>query len=653
VASSIVSIRRIIILFACIFFCTLRQDVLAEIMAKTVRTLGNMGSGPRYNPIEITFLGDIPELDVSGYKFNASKEMPVGLIRQDIGAVMECPISYFSLAHEGKTLDDRKTVAENGVVEPGPAAMKKGTSIQFLLLLNPGCVPGYEMQVKTGDEFVFFQSDDRADWCGLPADKDRQKFDRGDSGVVSEIRVFGGRNFFATARDESFWAPASAVKVASHIVLSIAIENEKGEFVQIECSFLNGEEFCSSFQLRPCDTVGDLERYLRATEKEQLVARNFTFFDGHEGLLASSVTIETCASQILLRLSQADVIVKGMIVKVTSLSWKLEQDTTALRSSSPNRSNGQPISKGMLGEVYGVSGETANVKDCSGDEHHVPVHALIEAGTADKARFNQARKAEETRIKEAQSMQRAETPPPFTSTRTNLSEGTKAALDRFEAEEHEMAVAMSLSEAVAPDTKRTVETPIGFTSTSTNVSEGTKDALRQVDAFKAKEAASEAIAPDTEVAFETPPKFTSTRTNSSEATKAALDRFGAEEYQIALAKSLSEPAAPDTERTVETPKRFASRGTNVSEGTKDPLRQVDAFEAKEPASEAVAPDTERIVETPIGFTSTGTKNSEGTKEALRQVDAFEAREAARKKEVSCFGGCFPNVSFKSELHAHH
>jgi hypothetical protein len=537
--------------------------VLAEIMAKTVRTLGNMGSGPRYNPIEITFLGDIPELDVSGYKFNASKEMPVGLIRQDIGAVMECPISYFSLAHEGKTLDDRKTVAENGVVEPGPAAMKKGTSIQFLLLLNPGCVPGYEMQVKTGDEFVFFQSDDRADWCGLPADKDRQKFDRGDSGVVSEIRVFGGRNFFATARDESFWAPASAVKVASHIVLSIAIEKEKGEFVQIECSFLNGEEVCSSFQLRPCDTVGYLERCLRAKEKEQLVARNFTFFDDHGGLLASNVTIETCASQICARLSQVDVIVKGMIVKVTSPSWRLEQDTTALLSSSPNRSNRQPISKGMLGQVYDVSGETANVKDCSGEEHDVPVHALIQAGTAEKDRFNQARKAEETRIKEAHSMQRA--------------------------------------------------------------------------------------APDTERAFETPPKFTSTRTNLSEDIKAALDRFEAEEYQIALAMSLSEVVAPDTERTVETPKRFTSRGTNVSEGTKDPLRQVDAFEAKEAASEAVAPDTEQIVETPIGFTTTGTNLSEGTKKALRQVDTFEAKRSGTQKRGQLWQRMLRNLSFKGKL----
>jgi hypothetical protein len=202
----------------------------------------------------------------------------------------------------------------------------------------------------------------------------------------------------------------------------------------------------------------------------------------------------------------------------------------------------------MLGQVYDVSGETANVKDCSGEEHDVPVHALIQAGTAEKDRFNQARKAEETRIKEAHSMQRA--------------------------------------------------------------------------------------APDTERAFETPPKFTSTRTNLSEDIKAALDRFEAEEYQIALAMSLSEVVAPDTERTVETPKRFTSRGTNVSEGTKDPLRQVDAFEAKEAASEAVAPDTEQIVETPIGFTTTGTNLSEGTKKALRQVDTFEAKRSGTQKKRS-------------------
>lgn len=95
------------------------------------------------NPIVITFDREYEGLDAKGYSGTCSKAATVGELRAALGSAMDVPVELFSLVWEGKKLNDAETMSQNGVVEPGAIAKKRGQKLALACIFDEGVVPGY------------------------------------------------------------------------------------------------------------------------------------------------------------------------------------------------------------------------------------------------------------------------------------------------------------------------------------------------------------------------------------------------------------------------------------------------------------------------------------------------------------------------------
>jgi len=86
----------------------------------------------RAKPVE-----PIPCVPVSGYVGSLAKKATVSELREVIGKAIGVPAISLSLASDGQDLDCTKTLKENGVLEPGAAARRRGARIDISFHVDP------------------------------------------------------------------------------------------------------------------------------------------------------------------------------------------------------------------------------------------------------------------------------------------------------------------------------------------------------------------------------------------------------------------------------------------------------------------------------------------------------------------------------------
>lgn len=77
------------------------------------------------------------------YVGNCSKAAVVRRLKEVFGKGIDVPAEKCSLVWEGKSLEDAQTMSENGVVEPGAMARKRGQKLTLHCQFEAGVEPGY------------------------------------------------------------------------------------------------------------------------------------------------------------------------------------------------------------------------------------------------------------------------------------------------------------------------------------------------------------------------------------------------------------------------------------------------------------------------------------------------------------------------------
>mmetsp|Transcript_148060 Transcript_148060/g.258265 ORF Transcript_148060/g.258265 Transcript_148060/m.258265 type:complete len:268 (+) Transcript_148060:100-903(+) len=115
--------------------------------------LPEVGSKP-FNEYLITPLSDAlaGEIPPGGFAGKMGRKEPVGMLREALATRLDVPKEGVSLVHEGRDLNDDKTIAENGIVEPGPAAKKKGAKIGVMFMLSAGVELGHVRRRREQEE---------------------------------------------------------------------------------------------------------------------------------------------------------------------------------------------------------------------------------------------------------------------------------------------------------------------------------------------------------------------------------------------------------------------------------------------------------------------------------------------------------------------
>lgn len=114
----------------------------------TTSTLEDIGEEP-FNEYIVNFIGDISKgsihhgyLPSGGFTGQLSKAELVGSLREALENALEVPPRSVCLSYEGSHLDDAKTLRDNGVIEPGAIARKRGQKISMAFMLNAGVETG-------------------------------------------------------------------------------------------------------------------------------------------------------------------------------------------------------------------------------------------------------------------------------------------------------------------------------------------------------------------------------------------------------------------------------------------------------------------------------------------------------------------------------
>lgn len=119
-------------------------------MAESFEDIGEIGAKP-HNDIQVKFMTPQETLGVAGYVAKVGRNTPIGSLKEALVAKIDIPLDTLSLVIEGRNLEDDKTVKENGILEPGPAARKKGEKIQLLCVLTDGTVPGFSKRAAEAE----------------------------------------------------------------------------------------------------------------------------------------------------------------------------------------------------------------------------------------------------------------------------------------------------------------------------------------------------------------------------------------------------------------------------------------------------------------------------------------------------------------------
>lgn len=107
--------------------------------------LGDIGEAP-FNEYHASFIGNSSAgssfygyMSAGGYAGKLSRAAPSCKLREALATTLDVPMNGLSLVYEGKDLDDQLTLRDNGILEPGPAARKRGQGrIGIMFMLTDG-----------------------------------------------------------------------------------------------------------------------------------------------------------------------------------------------------------------------------------------------------------------------------------------------------------------------------------------------------------------------------------------------------------------------------------------------------------------------------------------------------------------------------------
>lgn len=98
--------------------------------------------GDPSNNIAIRPLHSIPSVPRGGFLGSLAKSSTVGELREELSQKLDVPLNTLSLAYQGRDLEDKLTLRDNGIVEPGAAARRSGARIELVFLLRGDVLPG-------------------------------------------------------------------------------------------------------------------------------------------------------------------------------------------------------------------------------------------------------------------------------------------------------------------------------------------------------------------------------------------------------------------------------------------------------------------------------------------------------------------------------
>lgn len=139
------------------------------------RNQSNQSTGSQAEPMEVDCIGDAPFneykasfigdslsesfcgfMPSAGFTGKLSRAAPSGKLREALAKMLEVPTDGLSLVYEGKNLDDALTLRENGILEPGPAARKRGQGhICVMFMLGEGVELGAVKRDRQEAEEVY------------------------------------------------------------------------------------------------------------------------------------------------------------------------------------------------------------------------------------------------------------------------------------------------------------------------------------------------------------------------------------------------------------------------------------------------------------------------------------------------------------------
>lgn len=94
------------------------------------------------------------DMPAGGFVVKLARVAPISQLRERLAVRLEVPVEGISFAFEGRELDNEKTIAENGIVEPGPAARRAGTKVTIIFMLADGVELGAVLQRRERDRQV-------------------------------------------------------------------------------------------------------------------------------------------------------------------------------------------------------------------------------------------------------------------------------------------------------------------------------------------------------------------------------------------------------------------------------------------------------------------------------------------------------------------
>eukprot|EP00931_Biecheleriopsis_adriatica_P076772 TRINITY_DN50448_c0_g1_i1.p1 TRINITY_DN50448_c0_g1~~TRINITY_DN50448_c0_g1_i1.p1 ORF type:complete len:270 (+),score=91.09 TRINITY_DN50448_c0_g1_i1:47-856(+) len=92
---------------------------------------------------------DIPP---GGFIAKLEKSKLVGEMKAALAKRLDVDEAALELAYEGERVDESKTVRDNGIVEPGPAARRNGVKVEMLFMIKTGIETGAQKARREEEE---------------------------------------------------------------------------------------------------------------------------------------------------------------------------------------------------------------------------------------------------------------------------------------------------------------------------------------------------------------------------------------------------------------------------------------------------------------------------------------------------------------------
>eukprot|EP00439_Symbiodinium_sp_Y106_P046539 s3548_g5.t3 len=96
---------------------------------------GDPHNAVQMRPVRTTYGEDIP---AGGYVVKMAKSAPLSDLKAAMAQKLSISEDTITFAYEGEEMDEKKTIKDNGIPEPGPAARRAGARVELLFLIRAG-----------------------------------------------------------------------------------------------------------------------------------------------------------------------------------------------------------------------------------------------------------------------------------------------------------------------------------------------------------------------------------------------------------------------------------------------------------------------------------------------------------------------------------